>query len=48
MSETYKETLEYKYLYIEDSFPIRPAVDEEEKEDEKRGVVVIDIFDTED
>lgn len=40
-----QDSFEYKYLYIEDYIPNRPKVDEEDENDDKRGVVIIDVFD---
>jgi hypothetical protein len=39
-----KDSPEYKYLYIDDYIPNRLKVDEEEKDDDNRGIVIIDIF----
>lgn len=43
MSDT-RSSLEYKYLYLENPMPNR-KIEEEDKDDEDRGVIVIDIFD---
>jgi hypothetical protein len=39
-----QDSLEYKYLYIEDCLPNLPKVDEEDTNDDQRGVVIIDMF----
>lgn len=41
-----KENFVQEYLYIEDYVPYNVEAQEQEKDDNDRGVIVIDIFDT--